>query len=105
MEKIKDEDSKLRTYALFKTTPGFEKYLDEITNIKERTALTKFRMSNSVLMIEKGRHQNIDKNLRFCPFCIDKVEDEKHFLLECPTYKLIISDVYHEVKKNKCFYL
>ena len=99
LEKIKNEECKLRTYALFKTTPGFEKYLDEITCIKERTALTKFRISNSVLMIEKGRHQNIDKNLRFCPFCTDKVEDEKHFLLECPIYKFIRSDLYSEVKR------
>ena len=99
LEKIKNEECKLRTYALFKTTPGFEKYLDEITCVKERTALTKFRISNSVLMIEKGRHQNIDKNLRFCPFCKDQVEDEKHFLLECPVYKFIRSDLYKEVKR------
>ena len=67
LEKIKNEECKLRTFALFKTTPGFEKYLDEITNIKERTALTKFRLSNSVLMIEKGRNLYIDMSLRFCP--------------------------------------
>ena len=49
-------------------------------------------------MIEKGRHKNNDKSLRFCPFCTDKVEDEKHFLLECPIYKFIRSDLYREVK-------
>ena len=27
-------------------------------------------------MIEKGRHQKINKNMRFCPFCINKTEDE-----------------------------
>ena len=92
------ESSSILVNTTFKTTPGFEKYLDEITCVKERTALTKFRISNSVLMIEKGRHQNIDKNLRFCPFCVDKVEDEKHFLIECPVYKFIRSDLYREVK-------
>ena len=46
LEKIKNVDCKLRTYALFKTSPGFEKYLDEIKCVKERTALTKFRISS-----------------------------------------------------------
>ena len=87
----------MRTYALFKTTPGFEKYLDEIPCLKKRTALTKFRISNSALMIEKGRHRNIDRALRFCPFCPGKVEDEKHFLIECPVYKYLRSDLYSKI--------
>ena len=37
-------------------------------------------------MIEKGRHMGVHKNLRFCPFCTDKVEDEMHFLINCPVY-------------------
>ena len=98
LENIKSGDSRLRTYALFKTTPGFETYLDQISCVKERTALTKFRISNHRLMIEKGRHSKIDKHLRFCPFCPNRVEDEKHFFLECPTYKYMRSDLYSEVK-------
>ena len=96
LENIKRDDGRLRTYALFKTTPGFEKYLDEISCIKERTALTKFRISNHRLMIEKGRHSNIDKALRFCPFCPNIIEDEKHFLIQCQTYKYIRSGLYSE---------
>ena len=90
---IKREDSKLRTYGIIKKEKGYETYLSNITSIKQRTALTKFRISNSVLMIEKGRHSNIDKSLRFCPFCPDKIEDEKHFLLECYVYKYLRSDM------------
>ena len=34
-------------------------------------------------MIETGRHQNIDRNLRFCQICLQRnvytVEDEFHF--------------------------
>ena len=40
-------------------------------------------------MIEKGRHakpKKIDKNERFCYFCKNVVEDEKHFLISCPLY-------------------
>ena len=99
-EKVKGEDSKLRTYAFFKISPGYEKYLDQKKCVKMRTALTKFRISNHTLMIEKGRHLSpkMAKELRFCPFCPNKVEDEKHFLLECPTYKYIRSDLYNDAK-------
>ena len=50
---MNDPDSKLRTYALFKTDKGREKYLDEIKNIAIRQSLTKFRLSNNQLNIEK----------------------------------------------------
>ena len=74
---IQRSESKLRTYGLLKLQPGLEKYLSEICSIKERTALTKLRLSNHLLMIEKGRHQNIDRNFRFCHF--DGVQDSFHF--------------------------
>ena len=31
--------------------------------------MTKFRLSNHKLMIETGRHRNMDKTIRICPFC------------------------------------
>ena len=84
---IISDSSKLRTYSLFKTSTGFEKYLNTIHNIDVRISFTKFRLSNHSLMIEKGRHQKIDKNQRFCPFCPGLVEDEIHFLLECNCFE------------------
>ncbi len=87
---INNPESKLRTYALFKTEAGCEKYLLEVKNFATRRFLTKFRLSNSVLNIEKGRHTvpKTPKGLRFCPFCPDRVEDEEHFLLGCPVYRV-----------------
>ena len=42
-------------------------------------------------MIEKGRHQSIDREMRFCPLCLKRnvytVEDEFHFLCICPSYQ------------------
>ena len=61
---IKREDSKLRTYSLFKTSSGYEPYLSDIHIIEERTALTKLRLSNHPLMIEKDRHLQIEKDIR-----------------------------------------
>ena len=97
---IKKVDSKLRTYSKFKTEPGFEKYLDDVRYVKERTALTKLRLSNHLLMIEKGRHLNIEKNLRFCPFCPGIVEDEKHFLTRCPQYRYIRAELLRNAKES-----
>ena len=90
---INNEASKLRTYSLFKTQIGYEKYLSQIENIKHRTALTKLRLSNHSLEIEKGRHQRKNKNMRFCPFCPESIEDEKHFLLQCGTYTTLRYDL------------
>ena len=86
---IKKESNKLRTYNLLKTQIGYENYLSKIENIQHRIAFTKFRLSNHCLEIEKGRHQRIDKNNRFCPFCPKSREDENHFLLQCEIYKIL----------------
>ena len=78
---------KLRTYALMKTEVGLENYLNVIRNVSVRTQFSKFRLSDHNLEIEKGRHRGIVAAQRFCPFCKYKVENEIHFLLECPIYK------------------
>ena len=78
LQDIKRESSKLRTYSLLKTQIGYETYLSEVQNIEHRTALTKFRLSNHCLNIETWRHKRINKNNRFCLFCPNYIEDEKH---------------------------
>ena len=83
---LKDNSSKLRTYGLIKTEVGMEGYLSEIPNPSRRQPLTRFRLSNHALNIEKGWHNNIPRDLRYCPFCPTRVETEIHFLLECNAY-------------------
>ena len=82
-----DLSSKLRTYGKIKTGSGFEGYLNHIP-VRDRTAFTRLRLSNHQLMIEKMRHQvpKPPERDRRCPFCPDLVEDEIHFLLDCPTF-------------------
>ena len=84
---ISSDQSKLRTYGLLKTKIGIEKYLIDIYNPKIRTTFTKFRLSNHALMIETGRFKKVPKEQRFCPFCVNIVESEVHFLINCPTYQ------------------
>ena len=97
---INEPNSKLRTYKLLKLQIGFEEYLKEIPNERERICLTKFRLSNHQLMIEKGRHLNLDRKQRLCPFCPDSVEDEKHFLIECKAYKENREILFTDIKKK-----
>ena len=71
--------NKLRSYALFKRESGRENYLHVIKNVETRTQLTKFRISDHNLMIEKGRHEGLHKSTRFCPFCLDKVRRDTFY--------------------------
>ena len=90
-------DSKLRTYGEIKTVIGIEKYLLIPLRIDERSAITKLRLSNHDLMIEKGRHLKIDKSLRFCPFCPNLIETEHHFLLHCKAFKILRAELFTKV--------
>ena len=93
---INSEESKLRTFGKLKTCIGMTKYLTRVKRINTRVALSKIRLSNHDLMIEKGRHLKIDKNERFCPFCPNLVETEEHFLLYCKTFSPIRKTVIPE---------
>ena len=104
---INTPESKLRTYALIKTTIGRESYLTDIKNTKQRQKLTKFRLSNHRLMIESGRHMKLPKNERMCPVCSEGIEDEVHFLVNCNFYEEIrkpLLDMCVELKPNFDFY-
>ncbi len=84
-----DKFPKLRTYKKFKTDFRFENHLVALENQGHQIVLSKFRISSHNLRIETGRYDNpkSEPNERLCIFCdMQVVEDEKHFLLECPLY-------------------
>ena len=83
---IQEEGSKLNYYSKFKITPGAEMYLHKVKNINHRVALSQFRLSCHKLNIEVGRYTKVPRSERFCTFCTEHIEDEKHFLLNCGTY-------------------
>jgi hypothetical protein len=97
-----DGGNKLRTYALFKSTWGFEPYLSIITNHKQRYLLTKFRLGICPLRIETGRHRKIPVCDRLCEFCDLGIEDELHFLLVCPLYSDLRSSFLLLIRKLIC---
>ena len=50
-------------------------------------------------MIEIGRYNQTTMDNRHCPFCgCNVIEDEVHFLFQCPTYSMIRNIFYHKVK-------
>ena len=52
-----------------------------------KSSILRFKLSVHKLGIETGRHNEIDRHLRNCQNCsLNKMEDEYHFLLECPKY-------------------
>ena len=81
------ESTRASTYILFSKF-SYQSYLDTILNKKFRTALTRLRVSSHRLEIEMGRWHKphiIPRNERKCQLC-NTLEDEFHFILECPLY-------------------
>ena len=80
-----ENSSRARMYRLFGNFV-YQPYLDLIQVEKFRVALTRFRVSAHRLAVESGRWHKPDKipyNERKCQLC-NCLEDEFHFLLECP---------------------
>ena len=94
---ISRDNSKLRTYASLKTSIGLEKYISAGMAIEERVSISKIRLSNHTLMIEKGRHLGIEKTQRFCPFCPNQVETEQHFILQCKTFEVLREQLFENL--------
>ena len=99
LAEIATENSKLRTYSLFKREIREEPYLRKVKNVKDRISMTKLRLSNHKLMIEKGRHLNLGINERICPFC-PSIEDEGHFILKCHVYNELRNDLINYMKEK-----
>ena len=78
--------SKCSLYRNFKTDLVMEAYLIELKD-PYRTMLLKFRTSNHMLPIEKGRHLDIDRNERKCELCdINDIGDEYHYVCCCTKF-------------------
>ena len=87
-----EHSTKLEFFRSQNATHSQAKYLFSVRQFKIRQAATKLHISNHSLMIEIGRYQmpKIPKDRRLCPLCDQsKVEDENHFIFECPTYEIL----------------
>ena len=90
-----DNSSKAEYYKCFKSVLDVESYISFDTPYEFRATciIAKFRSSGHKLMIEMGRHDDIDVQFRFCRICITDnthiMEDEYHFFFECTAYQYI----------------
>lgn len=93
---------KALSYVKTKNTVCFEKYLNVVKNRKHKVALTRFRLSNHELQIEKGRHMRppIERSNRVCFCCKEELEDESHFLIKCPLYSENRSNLFQACREN-----
>ena len=79
---------KADTFRQFKDSVKFERYLEDVRIRRQRVSLSKIRVSDHCLMIERGRYNRpiTPRNERFCPHCPLEVEDEEHFMTHCVAY-------------------
>ena len=91
---------KLRTYKLFKTNFGPEQYVLEVKNKRIRSCFSKLRCDILPLQLETLRWQGVPADRRCCVLCKDKVEDEAHFLFDCPNYTELRRDFINTIFTN-----
>ena len=96
------ESPKALSYILFKKNVCFEKYLTQIENTRHRKAISRFRLSNHSLLIEKGRHLRppLARDDRKCFICKREIENEKHFLIRCPLYENQRESLFEACREN-----
>ena len=70
-----------------KTCPNPEQYLNLNLPRHQRSAYIKLRCGVLPLEIETGRYHGVALEDRICKLCdLNQVEDETHFLINCPLY-------------------
>ena len=89
---------KLRSYVTFKTEFKTEYYLLLNLSRKERSLMAQFRCGILPLRIETGRFVGESPDERLCKLCNGPaIEDEKHFLLNCPFFNDIRNQLLHSM--------
>ena len=90
--------SKLRTYITFKTEYKTEEYVKAFLPKQERSFLAQLRCGVLPLRIETGRFCGLKPEERICQVCDSgKIEDEKHFILECNQYTIFRQSLYRQI--------
>ena len=82
--------SKMECYLSLEREYTLAEYLNTVNDPKLRKALTRYRLSDHSLAIEKGRHRQtpLPREDRICTHCTqNEVETELHFLTTCPLYQ------------------
>ena len=67
----------------YKRNFKFETYIDNL-NFDIRKIVSRFRLSNHILPIEKLRYENVKREERLCNVCnLNTIGNENHYMLWC----------------------
>ena len=91
--------NKLNHYLALNHEYKLAEYLFTVRDTKQRQILTKYRLSDHSLAIEKGRHKKswLPTEQRVCGHCTTgEVETEMHFLLKCDKYNHITVEYFQK---------
>lgn len=94
--------NKMRTYRLYKKKIEAETYVKIPLSRDHRRILAMFRCGNLPLHIETGRYARpkLPVEQRTCFLCTDGIENEIHFLIECPFYDDIRRKLFQKAQKS-----
>ena len=94
------ESSKALAYKKIKQNVSTENYLFAVKNMRHKTALSRLRLSNHKLYIETGRHlrPKLERSKRKCFICKNEIEDEIHFVVNCPLYSTERNKLFHAIR-------
>ena len=82
-----ETSSKCIFYKHIYSNHALQYYLDRPVNYIYKPYITRYRICAHNLNIETGRFYKIDRCARLCTNCDHRaIEDEYHFILECPKY-------------------
>ena len=91
----KNTGNKPRTYVKIKIDYKMEEYMKYGLGPKLKKCIAQIRVSGHDLEIERGRKSRpkpTPAEERYCRHCLDKVEDEYHFIAVCPLYRELRQD-------------
>ena len=91
---------KLEFYNVFNDSYTPSIYLDVTRKNPNRKTLVKLRISNHKLNIKTGKYDKISGCDRTCPAFGLNIEDEIHFVFNCPQYSSIRDDFFNNIKNR-----
>jgi hypothetical protein len=90
---IRSGGGRKQFYSLLSPAFGPQPYLHRCRDPFGRSCLSKFRLSSHSLAVETGRWGGLEREDRRCTHCNGKaIEDEQHFLFDCPSLSDLRSD-------------
>ena len=91
----------MRYYNLYKSDKDIEEYVKLPVQKYHRSLFAQFRFGILPLQIEVGRFRNMQLNERICPICSSAVEDEIHFLCQCPLYNHLRNPLFNSARAEE----